>query len=74
MKVNIISYEGGDQYDILRRVETNDPEIFAEGRKIALDSDTIYFVKKNWFNVPDETLYVSVRKIGTMYNWLNGLV
>lgn len=75
MKVKIISYEGGDQYyDILSRVETNDPEIFAEGRKIALDSDTVYLVKKNWFNVSDETLYVSVREIGTIYNWLNGRV
>lgn len=74
MKIKIITYDGGDAIDILHKGETNNPEIFDAGRKILLNSDTIYLVKQNWFNVSDEILYVHVRKIGTIYNWLNEFV
>ena len=77
MKVKIVTYKKGDNaLDILNHeYETNNSEIFTEGRKISIDSsDEIYTVMKTWFDVPTETLYVQVTKIGSKFNWLNGLL
>ena len=74
MKVKIVTYKKGDNaLDILNHeYETNNSEIFTEGRKISIDSsDEIYTVIKTWFDVPTETLYVQVTKIGSKFNWLN---
>ena len=74
MKEKIVTYRKGDNaLDILNHeYETNNSEIFTEGRKISIDSsDEIYTVMKTWFDIPTETLYVQVTKIGSKFNWLN---
>lgn len=75
MKIKIVTYDNGDNaFYTLQDCETNNPEIFMEGRKISIDSDTVYVVKRSWFNVSKEILYVQVVEMGKIFNWLNGFI
>lgn len=74
MKIKIVTYEKGNELDILREYETNNPEIFTEGRKISFDNCDLYIVKRSWLNVSSETLYVQVAKMGSIFNVVKGFI
>lgn len=74
VKIKIVTYNKGDKaLDVLRVDETDNPEIFTTGRNISIDSsDEIYTIRETWFDIPTETLYVRVCKIGSKFDWLSG--
>lgn len=74
MKIKIVTYNKGDNaLDVLRADKTDNPGIFTTGRNISIDSsDEIHIIRETWFDIPTETLYVRVCKVGSKFDWLNG--